>query len=314
MTWVPGGSCRMGSDSGYAEERPVQRVTVDGFWIDTHTVTNDEFAMFVEATGYVTVAERPLDPATYPTVPADRLVPGSAVFTQPAGPVDLGDLGNWWTYRPGAQWRVPDAPPGGLTGRANHPVVHVAFEDALAYATWAGKALPSEAEWEYAARGGLEDATYPWGDHPPAEGTMKANIWLGEFPWQNLKALPPGTEPVGSYPPNGYGVYDVVGNVWEWTTDWYQPRHPERAPEEDTACCAPQPRATAVVVATDPLAPTVPLRVIKGGSYLCAANYCTRYRPAARISQAVDTSTGHLGFRCVVRPSSTPDQPEPVRS
>ena len=303
MRLVGGGSFAMGSNRHYPEERPVHRVSVDAFWIDVHAVTGADFSAFVEATGHVTVAERAPHPAQYPGVPAERLVAGSAVFRQPPGPVDLADPGLWWAYVPGADWRHPAGPGSSIAGREDHPVVHVAFEDAAAYARWAGKRLPTEAEWEYASRGGLAGAEFCWGDSPfPADAApagaspaglfptaarpgLPANVWRGQFPWRNDKPVAPGTEPVGSYPPNGFGLYDMAGNVWEWTADDYRPGH-------GPSCCGPPPAA-------DPASPSVAVKVLKGGSYLCAENYCSRYRPAARIPQSADTSTGHIGFRCV---------------
>ncbi len=284
MVWVPGGSFLMGSADFYPEERPVRRVAVDGFWMDSRPVTVAEFRRFVRATGYVTVAERPLDPAQYPSADPALLVPGSLVFFPASEPVDLRDVSQWWRYTPGASWRHPRGPGSTLHGLDQHPVTHVAAEDADAYAAWAGRELPTEAEWEFAARGGLEGAVFTWGDDPAPRGRVMANTWQGEFPWLNLK--PPrkrGTSPAGTFPPNGFGLYDMAGNVWEWTSDHYavQP-----AP---TACCVPEPGAH------------IPRRVIKGGSHLCAPNYCLRYRPAARQGEAVDTSTAHLGFRCVIR-------------
>ena len=293
MAWVPGASFLMGSDRFYPEERPVHPVAVDGVWMDRHPVTVAQFEEFVRATGYVTVAERPLDPAAYPDADPALLVPGSLVFTRPRTAVDLLDYRNWWAYVPGACWRRPEGPASSLAGRRRHPVVHVAYEDAAAYAAWAGKALPTEAEWEFAARG---DAFAP-------EGRLLANTWQGEFPSQNLLHDGfEGTSPVGSYPPNGFGLYDATGNVWEWTTDFFSTyaAHPPPGP----TCCAPRnPRVTspdASYAAGQPGA-EIPRRVIKGGSHLCAPNYCLRYRPAARQGEAVDTSTTHIGFRCVVR-------------
>ena len=302
MVRVPGGTFAMGSDAFYPEERPVHRVTVDAFWMDRAPVTVAEFRRFVKATGYVTVAERPLDPADYPDADPDLLVPGSLVFRPTRGPVDMRDVSNWWHYVPGARWDRPEGPGSDTYTRARHPVVHVAFEDAEAYADWAGKALPTEAEWERAARGGLEGATYAWGDEPAPGGRAMANFWQGEFPWQNhLLDGFAGTSPVGSFDANGFGLRDMTGNVWEWTGDYFTPRHPEDA---GTACCVPHnPRATSAadsLVAGEPGA-HIPRRVIKGGSHLCAANYCLRYRPAARQGETVDTATSHIGFRCVVR-------------
>jgi formylglycine-generating enzyme required for sulfatase activity len=302
MVRVPDGTFLMGSDAFYPEERPTHPVSVDGFWIDEHPVTNAEFRRFVRATGYVSVAERPLAPADYPGADPDLLVPGSLLFTKPVGPVHLDNHLTWWRYEPGTSWRHPAGPGSTLHGLDRHPVVHVSYEDAAAFAAWAGKELPTEAEWEYAARGGLEGATFPWGDDFSPKGRAMANTWQGEFPWQNLLLDRfEGTSPVGAFPPNGYGLFDVAGNVWEWTSDWFTSRHPDPAP---SPCCVPRnPRVTSTeqaFVADHPGA-KIPRRVIKGGSHLCAPNYCLRYRPAARQAQEIDSSTGHLGFRCVVR-------------
>jgi formylglycine-generating enzyme required for sulfatase activity len=302
MRWVPGGTFRMGSERFYPEEGPVHRVAVDGFWMDDHPVTVAEFRRFVKATGYVTVAERPLDPAEYPEADPALLVPGSLVFRRTAGPVDTRDWSQWWAYVPGARWDRPEGPGSDTYTRARHPVVHVAYEDAEAYARWAGKALPTEAEWEYAARGGLDGATFAWGDEFMPGGRVMANTWHGEFPWQRLAIDGfDGTSPVGSFAPNGYGLLDMTGNVWEWTADFFTPRHADDAAK---ACCVPaNPRVTSPEEAIAPGEPGghIPRRVIKGGSHLCAPSYCLRYRPAARQGEAVDTSTGHIGFRCVIR-------------
>ena len=302
MTWIPGGTFRMGSESFYPEERPIHTVSVDGFWIDEHQVTVAEFRRFVKATGYVTTAERPLDPADYPEADPRLLVPGSLVFAGTPGPVRLDDYRQWWRYVPGASWKQPEGPGSTLDGRDRHPVTHVAFEDVEAYATWAGKTLPTEAEWEFAARGGLDGADFVWGDEHRPRGRPLANTWQGEFPWQNtLDDGFLGTSPVKSFPPNGYGLFDMAGNVWEWTADFYTPRH---ADEVEHPCCAPHnPRTSSPDGSYDLGAPgaTIPRRVTKGGSHLCAPNYCLRYRPAARQGEQVDTSTGHIGFRCVVR-------------
>jgi formylglycine-generating enzyme required for sulfatase activity len=226
MRWIEGGTFAMGSEDFYPEERPVHRVTVDGFWIDERPVTAAEFRRFVRDTGYVTIAERPLDPADYPDADPELLVPGSLVFRRTEGPVSLDDYRQWWAYVPGASWKHPGGKGTTINGRDRHPVVHVAWEDAEAYAAWAGKELPTEAEWEYAARGGLEGAAFAWGDEHFPEAKPAANTWQGEFPWQNLKQDGfEGTSPVGSFPPNGYGLYDMTGNVWEWTSDWFAPRH-----------------------------------------------------------------------------------------
>jgi len=302
MRWIPGGEFLMGSEEFYPEERPVHHVWVDGFWMDEHPVTVAQFRAFVDTTGHVTIAEQAPDAADYPDADPDLLVPGSLVFHQTDGPVDLRDYRAWWRWVPGAQWRHPQGPDSTLDGLDQHPVTHVAFADAEAYATWAGKDLASEAEWEFAARGGLESKRFVWGDEFAPDGTQMANTWQGEFPWQNL-ALDgyERTSPVGSFPANGYGLVDMAGNVWEWTADFFTPRHPGDVAH---ACCMPRnPRV---------LTPTtdremslagehIPRRVTKGGSHLCAPSYCLRYRPAARQGEAVDTSTSHIGFRCVTR-------------
>jgi sulfatase modifying factor 1 len=307
MAWVPGGSFWMGSAGFYPEERPVHRVSVDGFWMDEHPVTVEEFRRFVKATRYVTVAERPLDPAAYPGADPALLVPGSLVFQRTLGPVDLRDYRSWWAYIPGASWRCPDGPGSDCRGRERHPVTQVACQDAESYAAWAGKELPAEAEWEYAARGGLDGAVYPWGDEPAPGGQMMANTWQGQFPWQNLLTDGyAGTSPVGSFPANGHGLCDMAGNVWEWTCDYFTPRHP---PAAAGACCPPRnPRVSSPASSDMTAGPGshLPRRVIKGGSYLCAPSYCLRYRPAARQGEAIDTATCHLGFRCVIRGSSPP--------
>jgi formylglycine-generating enzyme required for sulfatase activity len=300
MTRIPAGTFTMGSDEHYPEEAPAHRVKVDGFWIDTTAVTNAQFARFVAATGHATLAERPAAPAEYPGAPPELLAPSSIVFARTRGPVDLRDARQWWRYVRGADWRHPGGPGSSIEGLDDHPVVHVAYEDALAYAAWSGKSLPTEAEWEYAARGGLDGAAFAWGDELAPGGVAMANYWQGEFPWQNLvEDGYEGTAPVRSYPPNGYGLYEMTGNTWEWTSDFYQPH---AAPAR--ACCAIEnPRGGSEDASRDPdeLRARFPRRVTKGGSFLCAANYCRRYRPAARMAQPIDTSTCHLGFRCVVR-------------
>jgi formylglycine-generating enzyme required for sulfatase activity len=304
MTWVEGGNFRMGSAAFYPEEGPVHRVSVDGLWADRHPVTVHDFRRFADETGYVTLAERPLDPGQYPDADPALLVPGSLVFQKAPQRVQLADYRQWWAYVPGASWRHPEGPDSEVRGRDRHPVTHVAYEDAAAYAAWAGKALPTEAEWEYTARGGLDGAAFAWGDEERPDGRLMANTWQGEFPWQNLKANGyEGTSPVGSFPPNGFGLYDVTGNVWEWTDDFFAPAHTAAA---DKPCCVPHnPRTelSDVSYAADQPGAHIPRRVIKGGSHLCAPNYCLRYRPAARQGEAVDTSTSHLGFRCVLRAS-----------
>jgi formylglycine-generating enzyme required for sulfatase activity len=299
MRWIAGGAFLMGSMDFYPEEQPLNQVAVDGFWLDERPVTAGEFRRFVRDTGYVTFCERPLDPADYPGVDPEVLVPGSLVFRKTAGPVDLRDFRNWWEYVPGAYWKRPEGPGTTINGRDRHPVVQVAFEDAEAYAAWAGKELPTEAEWEYAARGGLEGAVFAWGDEHFPGGKAMANSWQGEFPWENLKLDGfEGTSPVGSFPPNGYGLYDMTGNVWEWTTDFFTPRHPDKV---EKPCCVPRNPRVASDEESFAAGEIIPRRVIKGGSHLCAPNYCLRYRPAARQGQALDTSAGHIGFRCIVR-------------
>jgi sulfatase modifying factor 1 len=284
MVELTGGTFRMGSDRFYPEEQPAREVTVGSFWVDEHPVTVAEFRRFVKATGHVTWAEHAPQAADYPDAEADALVPGSLVFHKTEGPVDMRDVRNWWSWTPGADWRHPEGPRSDVGGREHHPVTHVAHSDAVAYAKWADKSLPTEAEWEYAARGGLHGATFTWGDEFAPRGRMMANTWQGEFPWQNLGTDGyEGTSPIGRFPPNGFGLYDMAGNVWEWTADRFE--QPAMR-----ACCAP-PRT----------GERFARMVIKGGSHLCAPNYCLRYRPAARQGESVDTSTCHIGFRCVVR-------------
>ena len=298
MVPIPGGRFTMGSDDHYPEEGPARPVEVSGFRIERAPVTNAAFAAFVAATGYVTVAERPLDPADFPGAPAENLVAGSMVFRRTAGPVDLRHLSQWWAWTPGASWRHPEGPGSGLDSRADHPVVHVAFEDAEAYAGWASLDLPTEAEWERAARGGIDGAAFAWGDDPEPAGAAVANFWHGDFPWRAESGYG-STSPVGSYPPNGFGLADIVGNVWEWTGDWYSERRSGGA-----GCCVPRdPRGGDEAASRDPAQPHLPIprRVVKGGSFLCADSYCMRYRPAARRPQAVDTGMSHLGFRCIAR-------------
>ncbi len=308
MVWIPGGTFRMGSNDHYTEEAPVHSVAVDGFWMDRTTVTNRDFQKFVDATGYVTVAERSPNPEDHPGAPAENLVAGSLAFRKTPGPVDLRHLSQWWVWTPGASWRHPEGPQSSIAGRMGHPVVHVACDDAQAYAIWTGKALATEAEWERAARGGLEGAEFVWGDERVPDGKPPANWWQGEFPWQNsLDDGFEGSAPVGSFPPNGFGLYDMAGNVWEWTSGWYTTRHPEDA---DDPCCVPSnPRGGMEDESYDPAQPQfkIPRKVIKGGSFLCADNYCQRYRPAARRPQMIDTGMSHIGFRCIVRPDSAAD-------
>jgi formylglycine-generating enzyme len=302
LVWIPGGEFLMGSDRHYPDEGPARRVGVDGFWIEAKTVTNDDFARFVAETGHVTVAEVAPEAEDYPGARAEDLVPGSLVFTMTPGPVDLSDFHQWWAWTHGADWRHPTGPGSDLDGLGDHPVVHVAYEDAAAYARWAGMDLPTEPEWELAARGGLHGAEFTWGEGDPQDTSEpKANTWQGRFPYENIETDGwTRTSPVGSYEPNGFGLYDMAGNVWEWTSEWYQSRPRQQA----HACCAPD-GPPSEAESYDPAQPQfrIPRKVVKGGSHLCTIQYCFRYRPAARQPQMVDTSTSHIGFRCVRRDS-----------
>ena len=304
MAWVPGGTFLMGSDQHYPEEAPPHRVDVEGFWMDRCAVTNAEFRRFTDAAGYVTLAERAPDPERYPGARPELMVPASSVFRRPRQRVDLRDQYNWWAWVPGANWRHPRGPQSSLRGLERHPVVHVAWEDVEAYAAWAGKQVPTEAEWERAARGGLDGAEFAWGDELTPGGRFMANTWQGEFPVENLGL--DGyeyTAPVRSFPPNGYGLFEMTGNVWEWTADWYQ----HHAAVTHGCCTVTDPRGGDRESSYDPRLAgdpvPMPRKVMKGGSHLCAENFCRRYRPAARMPQAIDTSTSHLGFRCIVRPA-----------
>ncbi|QIK64795.1 formylglycine-generating enzyme family protein [Leucobacter viscericola] len=282
----------MGSNDHYPEEAPAHRASVAGFRISATAVTNREYAAFVRATGYKTVAERPLDPAEFPDAPPENLEAGSMVFTGTPGPVDLRHLSQWWAWMPGANWKRPFGRGSSIGQRADHPVVHVAYEDAEAYAEWVGARLPTEAEWEFAARGGIDGAPFTWGDSREPEGVSLANYWHGEFPWRANRGYG-STAPVGSFPPNGYGLFDMAGNVWEWTADWYS------GFEDAHGCCAPANPTGGTregsINAAEQFA--VPRKVVKGGSFLCADSYCMRYRPAARRAQMVDTGMSHIGFR-----------------
>jgi formylglycine-generating enzyme required for sulfatase activity len=306
MIRIPGGTFVMGSDRHYPEEAPAHRVSVSAFWIDPTPVTNRQFKAFVKATGYVTTAEITPDPRDYPGALPHMLYAGSLTFTPPPGAVDLRDWGQWWSFLKGADWRHPYGPKSNINVLDQHPVVHVSFADAQAYALWAGKDLPTEAEWEFAARGGLPDAEFAWGDAFTPDGQHMANTWQGDFPHQNSNDDGyERTSPVKSFPPNGYGLHDMIGNVWEWTSDWYTTRHEQDAPK---ACCIPQnPRGGREDTSYDPCQPAIriPRKVLKGGSHLCAPNYCRRYRPAARHAEPIDTSASHVGFRCVSRVSRT---------
>lgn len=281
---LPGGSFRMGSTSFYPEEAPIHTATVAPFAIERHPVTNAQFAEFIADTGYVTVAERPLDPALYPGVAPEDLLPGALIFTGTPGPVNLDDWRQWWDWAPGAHWRAPFGDGSDVAGKEEHPVVQVAYPDAGAYAAWAGRRLPTEAEFEYAAGAGTS-TTYAWGDDPRLDGQLMANTWQGRFPYRNDGASGwVGTSPVGAFPANRFGLFDMIGNVWEWTTTKYSDRH--RA--ESNSCCP-------ISAEPDPAL----IQALKGGSHLCAPEYCHRFRPSARSPQSQDSSTTHIGFRCV---------------
>ena len=304
MRHLPVGEFTMGSDRFYPEERPRRRVRVAGFWIDETPVTNRDFAAFVAATGYRTFAEVAPNPADYPGLPPELARAGSLVFERPRGPVDLNDFRQWWKFRFGAKWSEPLGAGSSIAELLDHPVVHIAYADAEAYAKWAGKELPTEAEWEYAARGGLQGIEFAWGNELAPDGQMLANFWQGEFPWDNR--LLDGwerTSPVRVFPANGFGLFDMIGNVWEWTTDWYT----TGGALLKGSCCTPSnPLGGRECESYDPCTPAVKIgrKVLKGGSHLCAPNYCQRYRPAARYPQPIDTSTSHVGFRCIIRERS----------
>jgi formylglycine-generating enzyme len=302
VVFIPGGTFRMGSDNHYPEEAPAYPVTVGDFWIDRTPITNKQFRKFVNETGYVTVAEIKPNADDYPGALPQMLKAGSLVFTPLKGPVDLRDWSQWWNFKFGANWRRPYGPRSSISGLEDHPVVHIAYRDAAAYAQWAAKDLPTEAEWEFAARGGLDGAEFAWGNDFMPGGKHMANTWQGEFPRQNLAVDGyERTSPATAFPPNSYGLYDMIGNVWEWTTDWWSPQH---ATDPAAPCCgAGHPRSAREAESYDPRQPNIkiPRKVLKGGSHLCAPNYCRRYRPAARHAQPVDTSTSHVGFRCVIR-------------
>jgi formylglycine-generating enzyme required for sulfatase activity len=307
MRWIPGGEFTMGSDSdlAWADEKPAHRVRVDGFWMDETDVTNAQFRKFVKATGYVTTAEKPPDieeimrqmPPGTPR-PKDKVTPGSLVFFPTKGPVSLRDYSQWWKWTPGANWRHPEGLDSSIKGKDDNPVVHVSWYDALAYAKWAGKRLPTEAEWEFAARGGLDNKPYVWGDDKPTDTNIHANIWQGKFPYKNTaRDGYVRTSPVKAFPPNGYGLYDMAGNVWQWCSDWYQvDLYRRRAGSE----VIDNPHGP--IKSFDPRQPYSPLRSQKGGSFLCHDSYCTRYRPSARHGCTPDTGMSHMGFRCVKSP------------
>lgn len=303
MVLIPGGTFLMGSKNFYPEEAPPRKVRVDSFLIDETPVTNEEFAHFVEATGYQTLAELPPDPDMYPGILPDLINAGSLVFESPPGLVPIADFTQWWDFRVSAWWREPLGPGSSIRDLPDHPVVHITHQDAQSYADWAGKSLPSEAEWEYACRGGLDGKDFAWGDELKPDGAILANYWHGQFPWQNLKLDGwERTSSVRSFPPNGFGLYDMIGNVWEWTDDWFET--PQASEKKGKACCIPvNPRGGSESASVDPCTPDIAIgrKVLKGGSHLCADNYCQRYRPAARYAQPIDTSTCHVGFRCIKR-------------
>lgn len=301
MVWVDGGHFRMGSERHYPEEGPVHGVHVDGFWIDPAPVTNRAFSDFVAATGYQTVAERQPDPADYPGAEPAMLQPGSLVFHAPARREEMRFWGDWWHYVAGACWHRPDGLERLTAEEMDHPAVHIAYEDAAAYAGWAGKSLPSEAEWEFAARGGLDGAEFAWGDELEPDGRKMANVWDGSFPMTGNSPGRLRTTRVGSYPANSFGIYDMIGNVWEWTSDFWTDAHQGDAAKP---CCVPRnPRVADAEQSYDRRQPAIriPRKVLKGGSHLCAPSYCRRYRPAARHPEMIDSATTHLGFRCVLR-------------
>ena len=309
MVWIPGGEFSMGSDDprgsicggpdAMPDARPIHRVSVDGFWMDQTEVTNGQFEKFARATGYVTVAERTPTQAEFPTAPPENLVAGSTVFTLTPEPVPLDNHFHWWRYEPGANWRHPDGTGSDLKGREKHPVVHLAYDDAAAYAKWAGRRLPTEAEWEFAARGGLTGKLYAWGDELKPGGRAAANTWQGVFPVKDTAEDGfAGLAPVAQFPPNGYGLYDMSGNVWEWCGDWYRPDTYARHRLAGHVTRNPQGPDTPY----DPAEPTEKKRLHRGGSFLCTDQYCTRYMVGTRGKGEVSTGSNHLGFRCVKTP------------
>lgn len=308
MTYLPGGVFTMGSNRFYPEESPRREVKVAPFWIDERPVTNAAFRSFVEATGHVTFAEIAPDPMDYPGMLPELAQPGSLVFEKTDGPVDLRDYGQWWRFCLGADWRHPWGPDSGIEGMDEHPVVQIGYADALAFAKWAGKELPTEAEWEFAARGGLENTEYAWGDELAPDGRILANYWQGAFPYDPGSGVRwERTSPVGSYPGNGYGLLDMIGNTWEWTSDWWSLPSIPKKPFKGACCIPANPRGGKERNSYDPCTPQVKVgrKVLKGGSHLCAPSYCQRYRPAARHAQPIDSPASHIGFRCVKRANET---------
>jgi formylglycine-generating enzyme len=310
MVWIPGGEFSMGSDgkrdgesccspATVADALPIHRVYVDGFWMDATVVTNAEFAKFIQATGYVTLAERAPTKEEFPTAPPENLVAGSIVFTPTPRSVPLTNHYRWWRYQHNANWRHPEGPESNIKGKENYPVVHIAYPDAEAYAKWAGKRLPTEAEWEFAARGGLSGQLYPWGDEFKPDGKFAANTYQGQFPVEDKGEDGfAGIAPVKSFPPNGYGLYDMAGNVWQWCSDWYRPDYFQKLSQESSLSRNPQGPENPL----DPAEPSEKKRVHKGGSFLCNEQYCTRYIVGTRGKGEVNTGTNHLGFRCVKTP------------
>lgn len=309
MVWIPGGEFSMGAADPYGNEknevgmhatrdsRPIHRVYVDGFWMDKTEVTNAQFTRFIHATGYMTVAERTPRAEDFPGAPPENLVAGSVVFSPPAQAVPLNNHFQWWSYVKGANWRHPLGPGSDLKGKDQYPVVHIAYEDAMAYAKWAGKRLPTEAEWEFAARGGLSGKVYPWGDELKIGGKWMANSHQGHFPHQDTgEDQYTGIGPVAKFPPNGYGLYDVAGNVWEWTSDWYRPDYYARLAMAGGMARNPEGPDSSF----DPTEPGEKKRVHRGGSFLCTDQYCSRYMVGTRGKGEITTGTNHLGFRCVI--------------
>lgn len=304
MVWIPQGEFLMGADNAQArsDEYPKHQVKVKGFWMDTHEVTNAQFRKFVEATGYITTAEKKPDweelkkqlPPGTPKPPDEVLVPSSLVFSPPEEPIELNNAAQWWQWVAGADWQHPEGPQSNIDGKDNYPAVHISWDDAVAYAKWAGKRLPTEAEWEWAARGGKPNTIYPWGNENIDGGQVKANSWQGQFPNQNTnKDQFYGLAPIKSFPANAYGLYDMAGNVWEWCQDWYHTSYYKTAGHNSNNPQGPS-------ASYDPAEPTVPKKVVRGGSFLCNDSYCSGYRVAARMKSSPDTGLSHTGFRCVM--------------